>query len=70
MIKKEMRYKTMKQLVYRLTNGTIVKTLRDAVSSGQGYSTEFITLSEPTAMSKTRAKMLKQNGKINPPSHF
>ena len=52
----------MKQLVYRLTNGTVVKTLREAMVSGQGYKAEYIAV----VMSDKRKKMLEKNGYIAP----
>lgn len=57
---------SMKQLVYRLTNGTVVKTLREAMVSGQGYKSEYVTIQTPTPMSQTRATMLAENGYIKP----
>lgn len=60
----------MKQLVYRLTNGTVVKTLREAVISGQGYKAEYIAVVKPTAMSNKREEMLKKNGYIAPMSRL
>lgn len=60
----------MKQLVYRLTNGTVVKTLREAMVSGQGYKAEYIAVVEPTVMSDKRKEMLKKNGYIAPPSRL
>ena len=56
----------MKNLVYRLTNGQIVTTLRDALMSGQGYKAEYINVSTPTVVSPTRQQMLKEKGFITP----
>lgn len=60
----------MKQLVYRLTNGTVVKTLREAVISGQGYKTEYIAVVKPAVMGNKRAEMLEKNGYIAPLSRL
>lgn len=60
----------MEQLVYRLTNGTVVRTLREALVSGQGYRTEYIAVVESTPMSDKRKEMLKKNGYIAPPSRL
>ena len=60
----------MKQLVYRLTNGTVVRTLREALISGQGYKAEYIAVVESTPMSDKRKETLKKNGYITPPSRL
>ena len=56
----------MKNLVYRLTNGQIVTTLREALISGQGYKAEYMNVPTPTAMSPTRQQILKEKGFITP----
>lgn len=60
----------MKQLVYRLTNGTVVRTLREALISGQGYRAEYIAVVEPTVMSDKRKELLAENGYIKPPKRL
>lgn len=60
----------MKDLVYRLTNGTVVKTLREAVASGQGYKTEYLAVVEPTVMSDKRKELLAENGYIKSPKRL
>ena len=60
----------MKQLVYRLTNGTVVRTLKEALVSGQRYRAEYIAVVEPTPMSDKRKEMLEKNGYIAPPSRL
>ena len=60
----------MKQLVYRLTNGTVVTSLREALISGQGYKAEYIAVVETTPMSDKRKEMLKENGYIKPPKRL
>lgn len=60
----------MKQLVYRLTNGAVVKTLKEAMASGQGYKTEYVAVVEPSVMTNKREEMLKKNGYIAPPSRL
>ena len=56
----------MKDLVYRLTNGQIVTTLRDARMSGQGYKAEYRDVPQATVVSPKRAEMLKAQGYIKP----
>lgn len=58
----------MKQLMYKLTNGTKVSTLREALMSGQGYTTVYENIPTPTVMSNNRATLLKENGYIKPKS--
>ena len=60
----------MKQLVYRLTNGTVVRTLREALISGQGYRAEYIAVVKPTVMSDKRKELLAENGYIKPPKRL
>ena len=56
----------MKDLVYVLTNGKVVKTLKDAQLSGQGYKAEYMKVPESTVTSPKRAEMLKAQGYIKP----
>jgi hypothetical protein len=56
----------MKNLVYRLTNGQIVTTLRDAMMSGQGYKAEYINVPTSTVIAPTRQQMLKEKGFVAP----
>lgn len=58
----------MKQLVYRLTNGKVVKTLREALMSGQGYKSEYSEIPKPTVMTDKRREMLAEFGRIKPNS--
>ena len=58
----------MKQLVYRLTSGKIVKTLREAVVSGQGYKSEYSEIPKPTVITDKRREMLAEFGRIKPNS--
>lgn len=58
----------MKQLVYRLTNGTVVKTLREAFMSSQGYKSEYSEIPKPTVMTGKRREMLAEYGRIKPNS--
>ena len=60
----------MKQLVYRLANGTVERTLRDAVASGQRFQTEFVEVVEPTPMSAKRKQILAERGYVGVPSRF
>ena len=56
----------MKNLVYRLTNGQIVTTLRDAMMSGQGYKAEYINVPTSTVVAPARQQMLKEKGFVAP----
>lgn len=57
----------MRALKYRLTNGTVVTTLKEAQSSGQGYATFLENIVEkPFALSPIRKAMLKQFGYVSP----
>ena len=56
----------MRNLVYRLTNGTIVKTYKEAVASGQGYKAEMVNIEEPLGkLPVKREAMLKKFGYVS-----
>lgn len=56
----------MKALKYKLTNGTIVTTLREAQVSGQGYTafTEKVA-KKPSVLSPMRKAMIEQFGYVS-----
>lgn len=51
----------MRMLKYRLTNGTVVDTFKEAQTSGQGYSAIMVEVekAEVTLTEKQRAKRVK-----------
>ena len=57
----------MRALKYRLTNGTVVTTLKEARSSGQGYTAFMENIAEkPSAtLSPMRKAMLEQFGFVS-----
>ena len=57
----------MRALKYRLTSGTVVTTLKEAQSSGQGYVTFLENIVEkPFTLSPIREAMLRQFGYVSP----
>ena len=57
----------MRALKYRLTNGTVVTTLKEAQSCGQGYIPFLENISEkPSTLSPVREAMLRQFGYVSP----
>ena len=56
----------MKDLVYILTNGKVVRTLKDAQLSGQGYKAEYREVPQPTVVTPKRAEMLKAQEYVKP----
>ena len=57
----------MRRLVYELANGTVVKTLAEAQSSGQAYTSKMEEIkSEKPKLSPVAQAMVNQFGYVSP----
>lgn len=57
----------MRTLKYRLTDGTVVMTMKEAQTSGQGYTAFMEKISEESSpLSPMREAMFEQFGYVSP----